>query len=201
MPSHLARSVRCLLCCCAVGLSPLACSNDDGRPQKLAAAAPPAPNASLKPATTKMAPTPGTVLRATELKDKPFVDAKTIKKLAPQTSVAVLDRQGGWLQVNAGGQVGWVRLLHVSTQPPGRGGSAREIESAAKIATGRAGSGNIVATSGIRGLNEEQLKNAKPAPEELTKLESYGVSPEQAKDYARKHKLEARKIDYPPEPR
>lgn len=202
------RHVRTLIWSLAVGLSPAACSDDAQNrsagvkpsPQ-IVAAAPATPNASLKPSTAKIAPTPGVVQRETELKDKPFLDAKTLKKLPPQTSVAILDRQGGWLYVNAGGQHGWVRLLHVSTQPPGaRSGSAQEIESAAKIATGRSGGGNVVATSGIRGLSEEQLRSAKPAPEELKKLESYGVSPEQAKQYARNHKLEVRRIDYPPMP-
>jgi len=210
------RSMASFLSCCtrrlwllALATSPAACSEDTparapgaaAPAYEIVAAAPSTPNVSLKPSSSKIAPTPGTVLRETELKDKPFVDAKTVTKLAPGTALAILDREGGWLRVNAGGKQGWVRLLHVSTQPPGSGsGSAKEIESAAKIATGRAGAGNVVATSGIRGLNEEQLKTAKPAPEELKKLESYSVSADQARQYARQHKLQARKIDYPPTP-
>lgn len=154
------------------------------------------------PANTKMAATPGTVVRATELKDKPAVEAKTLKKLVPQTTLSVLDRQGGWLRVSAQGQQGWVRLLHVSTQPPGaRAGSAQDIDAAKRIATGRAGSGNIVATSGIRGLNEEQLRTAAANPEELKKLDSYTATDAQASDYARKQGLAPRRVDYPAAPK
>ncbi len=141
-----------------------------------------------------MAPTSGTVLRETELKDKPFVDAGTVRKLPPNTALVIVDRQSGWLRVSVAGQQGWVRLLHVSSGPPGSGASQQELESFAKLATGRAGTGNVVATTGIRGLDEEQLKTAQPDPEELEKLESYGVTRQQAAEYARRHKLEARKV-------
>jgi hypothetical protein len=152
--------------------------------------------------TAKMAPTPATVTRETELKEKPFVDAKTLKRLPARTAVAIVDRSGGWVRVTSAGQQGWVRLLHVSSQPTGSAGaSAKELESAAKIATGRAGSGNIVSTTGIRGLDEEQLREAKPNPAELQGLEGYTATKEQAAAYARTHKLERRQVGYLPEPR
>lgn len=151
--------------------------------------------------SARMAPTPGTVLRDTELKDKPFIDAKTLQRLPAQTRVTIVDRSGGWLKVVHDGRQGWARLLHVGSQPAASASTAQELESAAKIATGRAGSGNIVNTTGIRGLSEEQLREAKPNPAELQRLESYGVDEEQAAEYARKHKLERREIAYLPEPR
>lgn len=188
-----------------------ACGKEtEHRPQTRSQA--PAPSAAMTaeaatPANTpanapaKMAPTPATVVKDTELKDKPFVDAKTIKKLPRGTAVAIVDRNGGWLKVTVAGQQGWVRLLHVSSQPAAASGSsAKELEAAAKIATGRAGSGNIVSTTGIRGLNEEQLSKAQPNPAELKHLESYSVSKEQAAAYARAHKLERRQIPYLPAP-
>lgn len=157
-------------------------------------------HAAAPAAKPKMAPTPGTTTRDTELKEKPFVDAKTLKKLPARTAVAIGDREGGWLKVTAGGQQGWVRLLHVSSQPQSASGSsANELESAAKVASGRAGSGNIVATTGIRGLSDEELRNAKPNPEEVKRLENYAVSKEQAVEYARKHGLQRRQVGYLPE--
>lgn len=149
-----------------------------------------------------MAPTPATVLRDTALKDKPSIDAKTIKPLPANTPVTIVDRDGGWLRVVSDGQQGWVRLLHVSSQPPGtRGATAQELESAARIATGRAGTGNIVNTTGIRGLSEEQLHEAEPNPAELQRLESHGAGKEQATEYARTHQLERRSIAHLREPR
>lgn len=147
----------------------------------------------------KMAPTPATTTRATELKEKPFVDAKTLRQLPAQASVTIVDRSGGWLRVAADGQQGWVRLLHVSSQSLDAR-SASELESIAKIATGRSGGGNIVSTTGIRGLSEEQLATAQPNTEELKSLERYSVSQEQASEYARRHGLERRQVAHLPKP-
>ncbi len=158
-----------------------------------------APPAESQPS---MAPAPATVLRDTELKDKPFLDAKTLRRLPAQTRVIIVDRSGGWLRVTRDGETGWVRLLHVSSQPVGaRGSTAQELEAVAKMATGRAGSGNIVATTGIRGLSEEQLRQAQPNPAELQRLESYGVDEEQAAAYARRHRLARREVAEPAPPR
>lgn len=152
-------------------------------------------------AAPKMAPTPAVTTRDTELKEKPFIDSKTLKKLPKNTAIAIIDRSGGWLNVTSGGVQGWVRLLHVSSQPPGAGGaSADELKSAVKMATGRAGGGNIVATTGIRGLSEEQLRDAKPNPEEEQRLEGYAASAAQATGYARANKLERRQVPYLPAP-
>ncbi|MBI3897674.1 MAG: SH3 domain-containing protein [Gammaproteobacteria bacterium] len=149
-------------------------------------------------ATTKMAPTPGTTRRETEFKDKPAIDAKTLKRLPANAPLTIIDRSGGWYKVLSAGRPGWVRLLHVSSQPA-HGGNAQDLEAVAKLATGRAGSGNIVSTTGIRGLNEEQLRTAQPNPEELKKLESYTASKEQAADYARKQRLARHDVPYLPE--
>lgn len=198
-----------------LALAAAGCGSDDREPEQRSqapATAPPAAAANepraaapaaAKPAgaVAKMAPTPATVIRDTELKEKPFVDAKTLKRLPARSPVTIVDRNGGWLKVTVGGEQGWVRLLHVSSQPSaGSADAARELEAAAKIATGRAGSGNIVSTTGIRGLSEEQLRAAKPNPEELQRLERYGATPEQAAAYAGAHKLERRQIPYLPEP-
>jgi hypothetical protein len=164
-------------------------------------ATPAAPAEQTATGDAKMAPTPATVLRETELKDKPFIDAKTLKRLPVQSAITIVDREGGWLRVVSAGQQGWVRLLHVSSQPGGRASSAQELESAAKIVTGRAGGDNIVSTTGIRGLSEEQLRKAEPNPAELQRMESYGVTKEQAQAYARKHKLERRQVAQLPAPR
>ncbi len=180
-----------------------ACSNEPGPPPPKTAGSAPIEltrTAEAAPAATKMAPTPGTVVRATELKDKPVANARTLKQLAAKSAVTIVDRQGGWLRVTAQGQQGWVRLLHVSTQPAGASGKTNDLEAAKRIATGRAGGGNIVATSGIRGLNEEQLRTAAANPEDLKRLDGYAATEAQASDYARRHGLAARRVAFPKAP-
>lgn len=164
------------------------------------------PEASSSAATdsdegASIAPMPGTVIRQTELKAEPSVTAATLSTLPANTPVTITDRQGGWMHVVSGQQRGWVRLLHVSSQPTARTAGAREeLEAAARIATGRAGSGNIAVTTGIRGLDEQQLRDAQANEEELERLEAFGVSAQDAQAHAARRGLERRQIPYPPAP-
>ena len=146
-----------------------------------------------------MAPMPGVVTRQTELKAEPAPGARTLRSLAANTPVTITTRQGGWLQVTSGDARGWVRLLHVSSQPsPRTSGAREELEAAARVATGRAGSGNVAVTTGIRGLDEEQLREAKPDTDELKRLESLGAEPADAQNHAKRRGLERRQVPYPP---
>jgi hypothetical protein len=142
-----------------------------------------------------MAPTPGTVRRPTELKARPLLDAQTLAMLPAEAAVTIVDRHEGWLHVVAGEQHGWVRLLHVSSEPPGTHGSTQqELERVAQVATGRAGTGNIVVTTGVRGLTEDELRRAQPDYDELERLEALGVDERAAAAYARTHGLERRRV-------
>jgi hypothetical protein len=159
-----------------------------------------APAASQR--TIQMPPTPGIVTRDTELKAEPFLDARTLATLRAKSAVTIVDRRGGWLNVVSGNARGWLRMLHVSSRPAAGGTpSARELEAAARVATGRAGTGNIAVTTGIRGLTPEQLRHAQPNPAELEQLQKQGVEPPQAAAYAAANGLERRQVAYPPEPK
>jgi len=68
------------------------------------------------------------------------------------------------------------------------------------LASGRAGTGRVVATTGIRGLTEEELKAATYNETELKEAESYSTSRAKAASFAAKGKLVARKVDYLPPP-
>jgi len=57
----------------------------------------------------------------------------------------------------------------------------------------------VVSSTGVRGLNEEDLKNAKFDEGELKSAESYAASKEDAGKFAAKAHLKALKVDYLPE--
>src|SRR3989338_407499 len=97
----------------------------------------------------------GTALKADDLKTEPFRDAKTVAKLATGDKVDILKKDGGWLQVNSAKGKGWVRMLSIRKGDTRKGGSASGLLA---LSSGRAGTGKVVATTGIRGLNEEELK-------------------------------------------
>jgi hypothetical protein len=93
---------------------------------------------------------------------------------------------------------GWVRMLSI------RRGEARKGTGDAAgllgLASGRAGTGKVVATTGIRGLSEEELKAAKFDAGQLKLAESHATSRAEAKKFAAKGKLVARQVDYLPAP-
>lgn len=140
----------------------------------------------------------GTLLKKDGLMAEPFRDAKMVGSLSAGDKVEILTQQGGWFQVKSAKGTGWVRMLSV------RRGEARKGSGDAQgllgLASGRSGTGQVVATTGIRGLSEEDLKAAKYNAEELKKAESFGVTQAEARKFANAGKLVARKVEYLPAP-
>ena len=142
---------------------------------------------------------PATLIRTTELKQSPASDAATVATLAETTKVDALERKGGWTRVRAeGGAEGWVRMLglrYAGTGEAKQGGAG--ISQVLNVA--RTGTSGAQVTTGVRGLDAEQLANARPNPAELRKMESYSASRDGAEDFAAKGKLSAQRVDYPRE--
>ena len=141
----------------------------------------------------------GTLLKAEELKAEPFRDAKTLKTLAVGEKVDIVSKNGGWFKVKASKGSGWVRMLSVRKGDAKRGAS--EASGLLALSSGRAGTGKVVATTGIRGLNEEELKAAKFNEQEVQLAESYAVKKSDAQKFAKQGRLVARPFDYLPEPK
>ena len=137
----------------------------------------------------------GVALKADKLVAEPFADAKQVGTLAKGDALTILNKKGGWFQVKAGAAQGWVRMLSVRRGTAGKGSAAKDV---AALSTGRAGTGQIVSTTGVRGLSEEELKMAKYDEKELTKAESFAVAKADAARFAQKGKLLARAFNYLP---
>ncbi len=104
-----------------------------------------------------------TLKENTGLFDKPD-GAKTADAKAG-TPLKITKRQGFWVEVDAGGKKGWVKLGSVNMASTTGGSVALD--------TGRTGKGNIVSTSAARGLSAKDLLQGKPDPQAVVKLESY----------------------------
>ena len=142
---------------------------------------------------------PATVIRAVDLKAAPATDAATLAALAELSQVEMLERKGGWTRVRtAAGAEGWVRMLALRYAATGaaKQGDTGIVQLLNVARTGT--SGTQVAT-GVRGLDPEQLKNAKPNAAELKRLQSYRASPDAAAAFAERGRLQARQVDYPKE--
>jgi uncharacterized protein YraI len=136
----------------------------------------------------------GTALKPDNIKAEPFKDAKTIGKVAKGDRVEILARQSGWLRVKAGGKLGWVRMLSVRRGQAAGTDVGKEVGGIAGIATGRAGTGQVVSSTGVRGLSEEELKAAKFDEAELQRAEAFAVAAADAKAFAAQGKLAVREV-------
>ena len=131
--------------------------------------------------------------RATELKDKGAADARTVASLNEGAAVKVLERAGGWTRVEAGGQQGWVRVFHlrfpaVAQAATSSSGGLSSVTSA--LGFGReTARGSTVATTGVRGLSPEDLKNASPDNAALARMQSFRADRPAAEQFAREGKL------------
>lgn len=151
-------------------------------------------------ASTAALAEPGTALKSDALRAEPFNDAKTIGNLNRGDKLDIITKQGAWLKVKAGKNTGWVRLLSVTRGTVSSNNTGANATGVLNVASGRAGTGNVVATTGVRGLNEEELKAAKFNAQEMQKLESYAANKQQAQEFASAGGLTARKLKYLPDP-
>ncbi|HEY8251736.1 MAG TPA: SH3 domain-containing protein [Burkholderiales bacterium] len=139
---------------------------------------------------------PATVIRATELKQEPASDSATLAALAENAAVEVLERKSGWTRVKAQPGEGWVRMLALrfggtASAKPGATGVTQLFNVA------RTGSSGTQVTTGVRGLDAEQIANAQPNPAELAKLEKFAADRDAAAGFAAQGKLSATAVAYP----
>ena len=143
----------------------------------------------------------GQALKADSLVAEPYADAKKVGAIAKGEPVSILKRSGGWYQIKAPKGQGWVRMLSIRRGQAAKTDAAKEAGGVAALSTGRAGTGQIVSTTGVRGLSEEELKAAKFDEEELKKAEANAASKADAQAFAAKGKLTARSFAYLPAPK
>jgi hypothetical protein len=142
---------------------------------------------------------PGTVLRNDKIYSQPSSSSAVAGSVPKGASVNILSKQGGWLRVTAGKTTGWMRLLSVRAGEGGLGGAG--VGDVVGAATTRSDPSRVVAVAGLRGLNEEELKEAKFNAAELAQLDTWVVTVAQAKTFAGQASLVAVKVPALPEPK
>ena len=139
---------------------------------------------------------PAYTVRSTEIKQQPFSDAATVATLSEKASVNILSRQGGWVRITSESGNGWVRMLSLRSDSTAAKQGDSGLQSLLNV--GRSGSSGITVATGVRGLSEEDLKNAHPNPREFEKLQNYAVNKAKAEKFARDAKLKTQQLDYLP---
>ncbi len=141
----------------------------------------------------------GTTIKADSVRAAPFADASVIATLPAATRVEILKKDGGWYQVKSQLGSGWIRMLSLRRGDSKTTSAGSELSGLANLASGRAGTGKVVSTTGIRGLNEEELRAARYDEKQVALAESFATGRPEAQKFAAQAKLAPRKVDYLPE--
>ena len=139
---------------------------------------------------------PATVIKPSELKQQPATDAATVATLAENTAVDALERKGGWTRIKAPAGEGWVRMLvlRFGAGAPAKAGSSGLTQ---LFNVARTGTSGTQVTTGVRGLEADQIAAAQPNPAELAKLEGFAADRAAAEKFAAEGKLAPKALDYP----
>ena len=132
--------------------------------------------------------------RDSPLYAEPRLDAARVADLKQGIGGEVVGKQGAWINVKTSAGDGWLFSFNVRFQSKGDTGD-----------TGGPGLGRVLAprqrvqvtsTIGVRGLDEQDLKQASFNAAELKLLDGYAVSKKVAEEGARAAGLQPEKLDY-----
>ena len=137
---------------------------------------------------------PGIVIKASELRSAPMLDASVSGKLAEKSRVDILSSKGGWMEVKtAEGKSGWVRLMNVEPVEGKGGSSGKGLAAFGNVA--RTGSTSTTAATGVKGISKEDLAGAKANFDEVAKLDRYRASTADGQQHARTAGLKAQSVE------
>ncbi len=138
---------------------------------------------------------PAVTVKQVALKAQAASDAATVASLPANTTVDLVQRQGGWVQLRSGNDLGWGKIFDVrlagANTGPSKGG-ANSLGQVLGLASGNRGAS---VTTGVRGLDGEMLAKATPNPQEFAKLVTFQAPKEQAVAFAAAGKLSPREVE------
>lgn len=145
-------------------------------------------------AILSFADTPATITQATDLLKKPNAKSNIVTRLEMSQQVSVTTREGGWYQVMTEDKVGWVRMFFLRFTPQSNNVSRSGI--GAILSSARKPHSEVALTTGVRGISEKLLKNAKPNFDSVTAMAKFVSDVNSTKRFAVEGKLRSRKVKY-----
>ncbi len=144
---------------------------------------------------------PVTVERDSVVRTEPRADAAVVTNLIRGATGEAVARKGAWVQVKAGTMTGWLYSFNVRFGAAGTGSSdGAGGGSALGRLFGPRQNVNVTATMGIRGLDEEDLKQARFDAGQMQALDGFAADRDQAQAHAGGAGLSAVRVDYLAEP-
>jgi dGTP triphosphohydrolase len=138
----------------------------------------------------------GVVFIDIKLLDKPSYEGKVIANLAADAAITVEQRQGSWTKVTTAENTGWVPTLTIRIKSVIKQTDIEASTDEMKEKLDGENKTEVVATMGIRGLDEEELKQAKFNKKQLALLESYHANEQQISKFSQAGKLIPKKVVY-----
>lgn len=137
---------------------------------------------------------PVTLERESVLRSEPRIESAAVATLPNGSTGDALARQGAWVQIRSGSATGWLYSFNV------RFGAAAGSGDGAGSVLGRVFGPrqrvSVTSTIGIRGLDEEDLKQARFDESQVQLLDGYAATREQAESHAGAAGLGAAQIEY-----
>lgn len=139
-------------------------------------------------------------LSAVDLKKEPYSDASMVTALPALAALSVVKRQGAWVNVKSTAGSGWLKMTTIKlTDGSSNAKKSGDYGLSSLFNLGRksrTASNGVTVTTGIRGLSEEELKNAQPNPQAVDKMDGFASNKSAGEKFAAKAKLKSQQIDY-----
>jgi hypothetical protein len=115
---------------------------------------------------------PARISKNDALRAKPFTNAVVVAQLTKGNTVDIQKREGAWYFVKSGQKSGYVPMLSVQRTSQAPAATAGGLSG---VASGRSSTGGIVSTTGVRGLNEEELTKAEFSDSAVAAAERFRI--------------------------
>ncbi|MDP1535679.1 MAG: SH3 domain-containing protein [Burkholderiales bacterium] len=139
---------------------------------------------------------PVTLERDSVLRAEPRTDAGAVGNLAKGESGEAVARQGAWVQVKSGALIGWLYSFNIRFGTATGAGDSAGAGSVLGRVFGPRQRVNVTATIGIRGLDAEDLQQARFDGGQLQALDGFAATPEASAAHAGDAGLSASRIEY-----
>jgi hypothetical protein len=136
---------------------------------------------------------PAKVSKNDFVRAKPFTNSTVVTSIKVGQSVNVQKREGSWYFVKVDAKTGWTPMLSVRRTTPA---STATTGSLSSTASGRSSTGGVVSTTGVRGLNEENLQTATFDETAVAAMEKNHILPADAIAFAQAAGIQPH--EYPP---
>jgi hypothetical protein len=139
-----------------------------------------------------------TVERDTPLYSEPRLDSPHVAQLQTGAVAEVVGKEGAWLNLRTQAGAGWLFSFNVRFQSEGTGESSGSGTGSVlgRLFAPRRSTVSVTSTIGVRGIEEEDLKQAAFDAKQMKLLDGYAASRDAAESRAQRARLSRAHVEY-----